>query len=101
MDTSKQTYDDIMAGKLSSRGVRVVYAAPPAQSAEQDRIDAEPDELLEVVKHTIATIGRQLDLIAERAPGKYLDKGPVWRSLTQHKIRLERAVSAHAKGASK
>jgi hypothetical protein len=30
MDTSKQTYDDIVAGKLSSKGVRIVYAAKGA-----------------------------------------------------------------------
>lgn len=49
--------------------------------------------LMEAVELTIDTLARQLDLIAERAPGKFLDKVPVVRSLTAHKQRLERAVA--------
>ena len=49
--------------------------------------------LMEAVELTIDTLDRQLDLIAERAPGKFLDKTPVVRSLTAHKERLERAVA--------
>ncbi|WP_322089971.1 DUF551 domain-containing protein [Burkholderia cenocepacia] len=52
------------------------------------------DALTEAVTHTIDTIGRQLDLIAERAPGNILDKVPVVRSLTAHKKRLEKALAA-------
>ncbi|WP_192903333.1 hypothetical protein [Burkholderia thailandensis] len=51
------------------------------------------DALTEAVTHTIDTIGRQLDLIAERAPGNFLDKVPVVRSLTAHKKRLEKALA--------
>lgn len=51
------------------------------------------DALTEAVTHTIDTIGRQLDLIAERAPGNILDKVPVVRSLTAHKRRLEKALA--------
>lgn len=50
--------------------------------------------LTETVTHTIDTIGRQLDLIAERAPGNFLDKVPVVRSLTAHKKRLEKALAS-------
>ena len=52
------------------------------------------DALTKAVTHTIDTIGRQLDLIAERAPGNILDKVPVVRSLTAHKKRLEKALAA-------
>jgi len=52
------------------------------------------DALTEAVTLTIDTIGRQLDLIAERAPGNFLDKVPVVRSLTAHKKRLEKALAA-------
>ena len=70
-----------------------LFTHPPKSAAPIGDVQQD-DALAEVVKHTIETIGRQLDLIAERAPGNYLDKIPVCRSLTQHKIRLERALSA-------
>ena len=54
------------------------------RTTENSRADA----LTEAVTHTIDTIGRQLDLIAERAPGNFLDKVPVVRSLTAHKKAL-------------
>lgn len=52
------------------------------------------DALTVAVTHTIDTIGRQLDLITERAPGNILDKAPVVRSLTAHKKRLEKALES-------
>ncbi|VWD49760.1 hypothetical protein BLA17378_08634 [Burkholderia aenigmatica] len=58
-------------------------------TTENSRADA----LTEAVTHTIDTISRQLDLIAERAPGNFLDKVPVVRSLTAHKKRLEKALA--------
>lgn len=36
MDTTKQTHDDIISGKLSSKGVRVVYTTPPASPVENN-----------------------------------------------------------------
>ncbi|MCA8037062.1 hypothetical protein LGM46_29265 [Burkholderia arboris] len=57
-------------------------------------INSRGDALTEAVTHTIDTISRQLDLIAERAPGNSLDKVPVVRSLTAHKKRLEKALAA-------
>jgi len=51
-----------------------------------------PSALREAVDLTIKTLERQLDLIDERAPGIYLDKMPVIRSLRAHKQRLERAI---------
>ena len=52
------------------------------------------DALTEAVTLTIDTIDRQLDLIAARAPGTLLDKQLVMQSLTAHKRRLEKALSA-------
>jgi hypothetical protein len=73
---------------------RIVYAAPaaptPAVQAEEVQWEA---HLAEVVEHTIDTLTRQLELIAERAPGSFLDKVPVVRSLTAHRQRLERALT--------
>ncbi|VBQ81336.1 hypothetical protein [Burkholderia pseudomallei] len=58
-------------------------------------IDSRPaDALTEAATHTIATIKRQLDLIAERAPGDFLDKRPVVQSLGAHVRRLEKALAA-------
>jgi hypothetical protein len=71
-----------------SEGLKVgmkLYTAPPAECAPRDA-------LAEAVDLTIKTLERQLDLIDERAPGNYLDKMPVIRSLSAHKQRLERAV---------
>jgi hypothetical protein len=66
-----------------------------AAGASNERADAEKDAaLLEVIEHTIATLKRQIDLIAERAPGNFLDKVPVVRSLRAHQSRLERAILA-------
>ena len=53
-------------------------------------------KLTEAVHLTISTLTRQLDLIAERAPGEYLDKTPIVRSLVAHKNRLEKAVKKEA-----
>jgi hypothetical protein len=59
-----------------------------------NHIADEPHEstLREAVDLTIKTLERQLDLIAERAPGKYLDKTPIVRSLKQHWARLTNAT---------
>jgi hypothetical protein len=51
-----------------------------------------PEGLRETVERTIEVIERQLDLIAERAPGDFLDKRPVVQSLGAHKRRLEQAL---------
>ena len=52
------------------------------------------DALADAVAHTIETIKRQLDLIADRAPGNFLDKRPVVQSLGAHVRRLEKALAA-------
>jgi hypothetical protein len=82
MDTSKQTYDDIVAGKLSSKGVRIVYAAPPAQSAEQDRIDAERS----------SQIAKEL---------RKLERYPTSFNQTERSVVLKLAADQLDKGASK
>ena len=80
MDTSKQTYDDIISGKLSSKGVRIVY-----QSAEltalRERIagmemlgyeldgvliDAKNGRLDEVCMRTIERVRNELAAIAKQ-----------------------------------
>ncbi|WP_230972993.1 hypothetical protein [Burkholderia vietnamiensis] len=58
-------------------------------TTENSRADA----LTEAVTRTIETIKRQLDLIADRAPGNYLDKRPVVQSLGAHVRRLEKALA--------
>ena len=59
-------------------------------TTENSRADA----LTEAVTRTIDTIKRQLALIAERAPGDFLDKRPVVQSLGAHAGRLEKALAA-------
>ncbi|WP_063800612.1 hypothetical protein [Burkholderia cepacia] len=59
-------------------------------TTENSRADA----LTEAVTRTIETIKRQLDLIADRAPGDFLDKRPVVQSLSAHVRRLEKAIAA-------
>jgi hypothetical protein len=76
---------------IIAAGERLRAALAPAQAhAEEVQWEA---HLAEIVEHTIETLARQLDLIAERAPGAFLDKVPVVRSLTAHKQRLERALA--------
>ncbi|HGF4018899.1 hypothetical protein [Burkholderia cenocepacia] len=58
-------------------------------TTENSRADA----LTEAVTRTIETIKRQLDLIADRAPGDFLDKRPVVQSLGAHVRRLEKALA--------
>ncbi|WP_230958690.1 hypothetical protein [Burkholderia stagnalis] len=57
-----------------------------------DKIRA--DALTEAITRTIETIKRQLDLIADRASGDFLDKRPVVQSLGAHVRRLEKALAA-------
>jgi hypothetical protein len=42
----------------------------------------------------VEVIQRQLDMIAERAPGKFLDKQPIVNVLKQHLRRLNQAIEA-------
>lgn len=59
-----------------------------------DQQQSRADALTEAVTHTIETIKRQLDLIADRAPSNFLDKRSVVQSLTAHVRRLEKALAA-------
>lgn len=59
-----------------------------------DQQQSRADALMEAVTHTIETIKRQLDLIADRAPSNFLDKRSVVQSLTAHVRRLEKALAA-------
>jgi hypothetical protein len=67
-------------------------------ASKEDAASPAANALTDAVRLTIETITRQLDLIAERAPGIYLDKIPVIRSLTAHKNRLEKALLAASMG---
>lgn len=76
---------------IIAAGERLRAALAPAE-VQSGSVQWEA-HLAEVVEHTIDTLARQLDLIADRAPGAFLDKIPVVRSLTAHKQRLERALA--------
>jgi len=49
---------------------------------------------LETLERTHKSLERQLELIADRAPGSYLDKRPVVNTLTMHQKRTEAAAIA-------
>jgi hypothetical protein len=70
-----------------------ILTTPPPAKLSTETVDKGVDSLAEAVRLTLATLQRQVDLIAERAPGPYLDKIPVWRSLRQHQMRLEKALA--------
>ncbi len=61
-------------------------ANAPAQSDVQ--------RLREALRITRDTIDRQLEVIASRAPGNYLDKLPVVSSLKAHRARCDAALAA-------
>ena len=82
-DVTKEVFDQ-WTSNLKPECQRIVYTAPQAECA--------PGALTDAIDLTIKTLERQLDLIAERAPGNYLDKTPIVRSLRAHKQRLERAL---------
>jgi hypothetical protein len=80
--------------EVARHTLAVGYESASRRAAELEyQVGASPSAVLtEAVDLTIKTLERQLDLIDERAPGNYLDKMPVIRSLSAHKKRLERAV---------
>ncbi|MDR5824724.1 hypothetical protein [Caballeronia sp. LZ043] len=65
------------------------HAAPQSQGEKA----VASGNLLDAVERTIETLNRQIALIAERAPGQYLDKMPVVRSLNAHARRLTAAIA--------
>ncbi|MFN4121299.1 hypothetical protein [Acidovorax sp.] len=50
-------------------------------------------ELEDTLDHMAKSMTRQLDLIAERAPGAFLDKQPVINTLRMHSQRAQKALS--------
>lgn len=64
------------------------YDSPAAQD------QPEVQRLREALRITRDTIDRQLEVIASRAPGNYLDKLPVVRSLKAHRARCDAALAA-------
>lgn len=51
-------------------------------------------QLLATLKHISSAIERQLELIAERAPGQFLDKKPVVQALRSHARKAYAAIAA-------
>ncbi|BBH13429.1 hypothetical protein [Chromobacterium haemolyticum] len=51
-------------------------------------------QLFDALKHISSAIERQLELIAERAPGQILDKRPVVQALRSHAQKANAAIAA-------
>ncbi|WP_337882257.1 hypothetical protein [Chromobacterium haemolyticum] len=51
-------------------------------------------QLFDALKHISGAIERQLELIAERAPGQFLDKKPVVQALRSHARKADAAIAA-------
>lgn len=94
------------AGASSGERAYVIAALVAAGHVSRSKVDeafalarkhaprpAAQDDLTAAVERTIETLNRQIDLIAERAPGQYLDKMPVVRSLHAHARRLTAAIA--------
>lgn len=67
------------------------------RGSEFQAICDQRNQLLEALDHIAQTIDRQLELIADRAKGDFLDKRPVVQSLQSH-ARRARAAIAKATG---
>lgn len=64
-------------------------------TAAADAIDAliaERDRMRDSLEHIRDTIDGQLTIIAQRAPGKYLDKTPIVRCLRLHRANADAAL---------
>ncbi|CDY76152.1 hypothetical protein BGLT_05225 [Caballeronia glathei] len=82
-----------MSGYADIAADRMWQAWQAARRTVRDtQAECAPRALTDAIDLTIKTLERQLDLITERAPGNYLDKTPIVRSLRAHKQRLERAI---------
>lgn len=77
----------------SAQGFRDGRASLPLPGA-QEAVAQATQAALETLERTYQTITRQLDLIAERAPGTFLDKQPVVNTLRMHQKRAETAAIA-------
>lgn len=63
-------------------------------ASDYDALLAERDSMRDTLEHIRDTIDGQLTLIAQRAPGKYLDKTPIVRCLRLHRTRADEALTA-------
>lgn len=72
--------------------LRALLSSAPAQPASPAQ--PEVQRLREALRITRDTIDRQLEVIASRATGNYLDKLPVVRSLKAHRARCDAALAA-------
>lgn len=68
----------------------------PLLASEQQRAVAMPASvLIQALENTRDIIDMQLDLVAARAKGSYLDKTPVMRSLRAHRARCNEALTVY------
>ena len=91
----RNNLDDADYGEYLAALDRLVTPQPAAQ--EQTSAVPVVEQLVEALDHMSKTIKRQLDLIADRAPGDYLDKRPVVRSLQVHKKNANAAIATGQK----
>lgn len=79
--------------EMLARGFQAGRASLAA-SAGSEPVAAAAQSALETLERTHQSLARQIDLIAERAPGNFLDKRPVVSTLTMHQRRTEAAAIA-------
>lgn len=74
----------------------MLSAAPTPPTAEQQQAVVMPAAvLIQALENTRDIIDMQLDLVAARAKGSYLDKTPVMRSLRAHRTRCDEALTVY------
>ena len=86
-----QRFDAADVATASAQGFRDGVASV---SAGSESVAAAARLALETLYRTHQSLARQLDLIAERAPGNFLDKRPVVNTLNMHRKRTETSAAA-------
>jgi hypothetical protein len=79
--------------KLRAENVKLAELHQEAGERE-DQLRARIAELEGVIRHTHDTIDGQLEIIAARAPGNWLDKKPMVNALKMHRARMRDALNA-------
>lgn len=73
-------------------GIVEMEEGPCVAWDDYDALLAERDRMKDTLEHIRDTIDAQMAIIASRAPGKYLDKLPVVRSLRMHRNHADAAL---------